>query len=332
MLYYPNIPFAIFQIIKAKNWVFYTAANPSIENAGIGTESKYYTQQLLPSEYLPKTIFHLGNSDIYKTIQDVKKNQIKFPLIAKPDVGFRGLLVKKIETEDQLISYLEKYPIDILVQEFLTEENECGIFYHRFPNNKKGKISSITLKKFLHVVGNGESTLDQLIKNDARAKLYIKHIKQNTSFCLDVIIDKGEEVKLSLIGNHSKGTQFINGNHLISKELEKTINQLNQKINGWYYGRLDIKYNSLEDLEKGDFKILELNGILAEPTHIYDTHKTTYWQALKAMRTHWKLLAKISRMNHDHKSIPYQSTKKLIYDLIQLKKYTNRIAQLSNDH
>ena len=329
MLYYPNIPFALYHIIKAKNLVFYTAANPSIENAGIGTESKYETLQLIPEKYVPKTVLHLANSNVNKTLQKIRELEISFPLIAKPDIGFRGLLVEKIESKPELISYLGKYPIAILVQEFLSEENECGIFYHRLPNDKNGKITSITLKEFLHVFGDGKSNLEQLIKKDTRAKLYLEIVRKNPSFCLKTIIKKGEKLKLSSIGNHSKGTQFINGNHLISTELEKTIDILNQKVNGWYYGRLDVKYNSLEDLEKGNFKILELNGILAEPTHIYDASKTSYLQALKEIRTHWKKLSMIARINHDEKKVPYQSTKKLISDVIQLKKYTKKVAKLS---
>jgi len=88
MLYYPNIPFALYHIIKAKNLVFYTAANPSIENAGIGTESKYETLQLIPEKYVPKTVLHLANSNVNKTLQKIRELEISFPLIAKPDIGF----------------------------------------------------------------------------------------------------------------------------------------------------------------------------------------------------------------------------------------------------
>jgi len=251
MFYVPNIPFALYHALKAKNLVFYTAVNPTIENSGIGTESKFKTMQLIPEKYLPITIFHKANSDCTETINKINQSNISYPLIAKPDVGFRGLLVKKIASENELKNYLEKYPIDILIQEFLTEQNECGIFYLRFPDNQSGKITSITLKEFLHVVGDGKHTLKELVILDKRAKNYLEIVKMNAHVSFNAIIKNGERVQLSDIGNHSKGTQFINGNHLISKKLEETITLLNKQVNGWFYGRIDIKYNSFEELENG---------------------------------------------------------------------------------
>ncbi|WP_299122261.1 D-alanine--D-alanine ligase [uncultured Tenacibaculum sp.] len=330
MFYIPNIPFAFYHGVKAGSLVFYTATNPGIENSGIGTESKHKTLQLLPQEYLPKTIFHKANSNIEDTLKAVNNNKITYPLIAKPDIGFRGLLVKKIENKDNLISYLEKYPIDILIQEFLTEENECGIFYHRLPNEKKGKITSITLKEFLHVIGDGTSTIEELIKKDNRAKIYLELVKENSkNIDLQKIISKGKKIKLSSIGNHSKGTRFINGNHLISEKLEATFNKLNNQSNDWFYGRLDLKYNSFSDVENGDFKILELNGILAEPTHIYDSENINYFQALKEIRKHWTQLNKIARYNHDQKNVPYRTTIGLLKDVKKLVNYTKYIAKLN---
>jgi len=331
MFYIPNIPFAFFHAIKAKNLVFYTAVNPSIENSGIGTESKYKTMQLIPEKYSPITVFHKADSSIIETIKKVNECSISYPLIAKPDIGFRGLLVKKIRTEKELKKYLEKYPIDILIQEFLTEKKECGIFYLRFPGNQTGKITSITLKNFPFVIGDGKRTIKELILSDKRAKHYIDIIKCDNAISLKNILNKGEKLQLSYVGNHSKGTQFINGNHLISKKLEETITTLNKQVDGWFYGRIDLKYNAFEDLENGNFKILELNGILAEPTHIYDASKTNYLQALKEMRVHWKQLYKIARINHDQKDIPYRSTIGLLKDVSRLKKYTKSIKKLNKE-
>jgi hypothetical protein len=184
------------------------------------------------------------------------------------------------------------------------------------------------LKDFLHVTGNGISTIEELIINNKRVKNYYSYIKNNSSISLKAIPKKDEKVILSNIGNHCKGTQFINGNHLISDKLEETINKLNLQIDGWFYGRLDVKYDTFEALENGKFKVLELNGILAEPTHMYDTSQYNYLGALKEIRTHWKNLYKIARINHDTKQVPYRSTIGLLKDVNRLKKYTKSIARL----
>ena len=226
--------------------------------------------------------------------------------------------------------YLKKYPIKIIIQEFIEYENECGIFYLRNPNNKSGKISSITLKRFLNVTGDGRSTLKELVNKDNRAKLYLDLLSEIHLNKLNDIPKNNEIVKLSVIGNHSKGTQFICGGHLISKKIEEIFDKLSNAIPGWFYGRIDLKYNTFEELENGiNFKILEINGILAEPTHIYDTSQSNYLKALKEMRVHWKQLYKIARINHDEKNIPYRSTIGLLKDVKKLKKYTKNIVKLN---
>ncbi|MEO0340407.1 MAG: hypothetical protein AAF242_14500, partial [Bacteroidota bacterium] len=69
-------------------------------------------------------------------------------------------------------------------------------------------------------------------------------------------------------------------------------------IEGFYYGRFDIKCESLEELKAGkNFKVIELNGVFAEPTHIYDQTKISYFGALKTILKHWNIVQKIGLQN-----------------------------------
>ena len=331
MFYVPNLPYAFYLAIRAKHSAFFSAANPSIKSSGNGTESKFDVIQLVPEKYRPKTVFVKANRDFINILSNIEKAKISFPLIAKPDVGFRGLLVQKINSKNELKNYLEKYPIDIIIQEFLNHKSECGIFYHRNPNSEKGKITSITLKRFLSVIGNGKSTLKELILADNRAKLYFNLFTEIHKEKMSSIPKKEEVIKLTAIGNHSKGTQFISGNHLISEKLEDTFNDFSKNIKGWFYGRVDVKYDNFKDLENGkDFKVLEINGILAEPTHIYDAENYNYFQALKAIRTHWKSLFDIATTNHKEYNIPYKSSREFIDEMFELRDYTKKIKQFSS--
>lgn len=333
MFYVPNLPYAFYLAARAKHSAFFSAANPCIKSSGNGTESKFKTIELVPKKYKPKSIIVDCNSDFEKIFLKLKEISISFPLIAKPDIGFRGLLVQKINTSEELRTYLKKYPIKIIIQEFLDYKNECGIFYHRNPNQKEGKITSITLKRFLSVKGNGTSTLKELILQDSRAKIYIDLLEEIHKKKLLQVPLKGKKVKLTTIGNHSKGTQFMCGGHLITKKLEKTFDALSDSIPGWFYGRVDIKYNSFEELEKGEnFKILEINGILAEPTHIYDAENYNYFNALKAIRTHWKSLYTVATTNHKEYDVPYKSSRKFIAEMYELRAYTKKIKSLSNQY
>ncbi len=333
MFYVPNLPYAFYLAARAKHSAFFSAANPCIKSSGNGTESKYKTIELIPERFRPKTIFVASNSNTNKVLEELKFREINFPLIAKPDIGFRGLLVKKIHSAEELKLYLDKYPIDIIIQEFLDHKNECGIFYHKKPNRDKGSITSITLKKFLFIVGDGRSTFKELILTNERAKRYLDILSDIHQDKLQNIPPKGEKIKLTSIGNHSKGTQFICGGHLITKKLEQTFDQLSSSIDGWYYGRIDIKYNTFEELENGiGFKILEINGILSEPTHIYDSETYTYLQALKAIRTHWESLFQVATINNKQYNVPYKSSKKFIKEMFELRAYTKKIKSLSNKY
>ena len=330
MFYLPNLPYAFYLALRAKHLAFFSATNPCIKSSGNGTESKYETILLVPKKHRPKSVLVQPNSKFKNILLALEKESIAFPLIAKPDVGFRGLLVQKIATEKELKNYLKKYPINIIIQEFLDYENECGVFYHRKPNENTGQISSLTLKHFLSVTGDGTSSLKELILEDNRAKLYLDLFAEIHKEKLDSIPKKNEIIKLTAVGNHSKGTQFINGNHLISKKLISTFDQLSKSIPGWYYGRVDLKYNTFEELENGtDFKVLEINGIIAEPTHIYDSENYTYLKALKAIRTHWKSLFNIATTNHTHFNTPYKNPFHFLNEIIVLKKYTKKIRHLS---
>lgn len=328
MFYIPNLPYAFYLAIRAKHFAFFSAANPAIKSSGNGTESKYQTILLVPEQYRPKSILVKPTNTFSEIITLIDNEKITFPLIAKPDIGFRGLLVKKINSKKELEIYIKSYPIDIIIQEFLDYENECGVFYHRNPNEEKGVITSITLKKFISVIGDGKSTIKELILKDPRAKLYVDLFEDIHKEEIHQVPPTNKEIKLTAIGNHSKGTQFINGNHLISEKLKNTFDRLNHSIEGWYYGRVDIKYNSFEELENGtDFKVLEINGIIAEPTHIYDSKNFTYFKALKTIRKHWKYLFNISITNHETKKIPYKSLLQFINEIFLLRKYISSIKK-----
>lgn len=331
MFYVPLLPYAFYLAFKARSFGFFSAVNPSIEGSGNGLESKYKTLQLIPPKYKPKSIIISKNKNILKVVSNLKNENINYPLIIKPDIGFRGLLVKKINSEAELKNYLKKYnSIDLIIQEFIDYKNECGIFYYKIPGEINGKITSITLKKYLSVLGDGKSTLFELIKKNKRAINYLNLVLDLNKDKLNNIPNKNENLVLTFIGNHSKGTQFINGNHLINKSLETILDTINKDINGWNYGRLDIKYNNFNELLKGEnLKILEINGVISEPTHIYDASKGTYLKALKSIKKHWKIIYKIGVKNKQLNKGEFTNLKYLISVYSKYKKYLKTVKKFS---
>jgi hypothetical protein len=299
--------------------------------SGIGSESKFKTLELVPQRHKPNSVLITENTSFKDLLIQLKELNLTYPLITKPDIGFRGYLVKKIENEKELKNYFSKINIPIIVQEFIDYKNEIGVFYHRIPGEKKGKITSITIKKYPVITGNGKNTLSELILADDKVFLYYDLLNNIHKQKMDEIPLKGRTITLSEIGNHSKGTQFLTGNHLISNSLEYVFDKLNHQIDGWYYGRIDLKYNSWEELLEGEnFKIVEINGVMSEPTHIYDaTTGATFYDAVKTIKYNWKIMNKIALKNHRVYNIAYPKLVPFVRDMMDLRKHAKVLKKLN---
>ena len=278
-------------------------------------ESKKEIYDLIPEQFYPNTLFVRSGrppEDIYLKIE---KAGLNFPLIGKPDIGMRGRAVKILHDRKELDEYISNSKVDFLIQEFITYEMEAGIFYYRLPNEKKGTVSGIVLKEFLSVQGDGISTILELISKEKRYILQNNAIKKEHPGCLNNVLSKGVKKVLVPYGNHSRGTKFVDASDLINEKLTSSINQICKQIKGFYYGRLDIRFSSWEELSEGkNFSIIELNGAGSEPTHIYDPRHSIFF-AWKEIIRHANILYRISKQNR--KTIPYidfHSGIKMLYE------------------
>jgi hypothetical protein len=295
--YLPVLPYWLYLSWKLKSFTFFTAANPGIEAGGFFGESKIDILDKISEKYKPATLFISQEEDIENIGFLLAKNQISFPVIAKPNVGERGTDVEKIQSLEQLTKHLQVNSGNFIIQEFITFENELGVLYYRMPSEKKGKISSLTIKKFLSVTGNGKDSLATLINQSARARFQWKKLKVKFAEQLPEILPKNEVLLLEPIGNHCRGTAFLNGNHLINSQLEAIFDEVAGNIDGFYLGRFDLKVSNFDDLYAGkNIKIMELNGVSSDLGHIYDPN----YQLLHAYRDffrHLRVIAEISQQN-----------------------------------
>ena len=125
---------------------------------------------------------------------------------------------------------------------------EASVMYYRFPDQDRGAISSVTLKEYLTVIGDGTSTVLQLILNYDRAKLQLDTLKQSHAHLLSTIPTAGERLELVPIGNHCKGAAFFNGNEYIDQQLVDTFDKISHQVKGIYFGRFDLKCQDLQAL------------------------------------------------------------------------------------
>lgn len=268
-------------------------------------ESKSAVLELVPKNVKPKTILINLPATTEEVLDELQKNNLGLPVIFKPDQGERGWMVRRIKSKQDVDQYLKEIKIDFIIQELVDLPLEFGVYYVRFPSEENGFVNSITMKEFLSVTGDGKKTLEQLILDNDRAIIQWPTLQVTYHDKLQHVLATGEKLELVSIGNHCLGTKFINGNHLITPKLSDSFDAISKQIKGFYFGRFDLRAASLQDLENGIVKIVELNGCGAEPAHIYHPG-FSIWKAIGTLITHWNNLYRISHENH-LRGTPYLS-------------------------
>lgn len=299
VLYIPVFFYYLWLSLKARSFTFFTAANPGMFLGGFTGESKKAILEKIDPQYLPHTLYFRANDPVETVFERLAQSFIAYPLIVKPDVGERGNGVEKVYTSDALQAYLESNRGAFMIQEFVPYELELGILHYHTPDGSQSGITSIVTKKFLTVTGDGCSTLKQLIVQSNRAQLRKTYLLDKFKPQWDDVLEKGDQLLLEPIGNHCRGTTFINGNVLITQRLVKVFDAISKSIEGFYIGRYDLKVRSLDDLYKGNnIRIMELNGVTSEPAHIYDP-SATLGEAYGALFLHYRLLYRIGMQNRE---------------------------------
>jgi len=304
VVYFPIFFLWMYYALRAKSIFFFNASNPSIKNGGFIMESKKAIYDLIPQQYYPKTILITDGVPLEIVLESINKKQIKYPFIVKPDIGLRGSAVKKINTLEELKAYNDKATFDYLIQDLIPYPKEIGVFYVRYPNQKEGKITGIVAKEFLTVTGDGVSTIEELIQKNPRHEMQLKVLQKEYGKRLQEILSKGELLNVVPYGNHIRGAKFTDASHFITAQLNATINKMCTQIPDFYFGRFDIMYTTIEELEREEnFAIVELNGAASEPTHIYDPKHSIFF-AWKELARHITYMYEISVLNHK-KGVPY---------------------------
>jgi hypothetical protein len=283
--------------LRSRNLLFFTRANPAIETGGLFGESKIHILQLLPEHVYPKTIFlPAGDRNKDDIRQRLTHQQLHYPVMVKPNVGERGFLAKKCKDEQTLFEHINQRPdVDFLLQAYIDFPEEYSVLYSRFPDAQSGRISSLCAKSFLSVTGDGRSTIHALMQRNDRSRFQIDRLLIEEPALLSEIPAKGELRLLEPVGNHCRGTAFLDACHLITTQLTRVFDDISQQTEGLLYGRFDLRCKSLDALSSGqDFAILEYNGVAAEPAHIYHPGRSI-WKAYKDIYAHLHIVFRIAQ-------------------------------------
>jgi hypothetical protein len=295
-----NLPVAGFYLwfaVKARHPLFFSAANPVIPLGGAMGESKHDILKRLPGHVLPKMVLVTPEMSPEEIVEAMRQNGLDFPVIAKPDVGERGFLVKKIRSEAELKTHLTRYPVPFILQELIVLPMEASVLYIMFPGQKsRFEVTSICIKEFLQVTGDGKSSLRELILKNARAAFQLERLEQEYAEKMEEVLQNGQILPLGAIGNHCLGTKFLNGNYHIDAPLVQAFEGICRQIDGIHYGRFDLRCEDMDALKSGNIKVMELNGVLGEPAHVYDP-SVGAWRAYRDFWRHWRLIFEVSQAN-----------------------------------
>ena len=192
----------------------------------------------------------------------------------------------------------------MVAQRYALGPHEAGVFYYRFPHESRGHIFAITEKLFPVLVGDGKSTVTELVWRDRRARFMADKYLQRFTEQKNEVLAVGEELKLVEAGNHAQGCIFRDGMRLCTPELESRMDEISQKLTGFFIGRYDIRYASEEDLRAGgNFQIIELNGAASEATSIYDARNSIF-AAYRTLFQQWELVFAIGAANRKRGCAP----------------------------
>lgn len=282
--------------LKSGSGVFFSAANPNMPFGGLVADGKWHTLKQLPQHQIPNTIFIKARED--SDLENLaSESSLAYPVIIKPDIGERGKGVQLIRNPEELKAFKIDGTSDYLLQEFEDLPLEFGVFYSRHPDEEVGVISSICSKEFPELEGDGKSTILELILKKERTRLNYNKVIPRFAERLNHVPSDGEKLRSVELGNHVLGSTFRDANHLIDPQLTTVFDQLAKQIDGFHFGRFDLRAESIETLREGRFKVIEVNGANAEPIHIYDPEMPLL-RAYSSVRWHWNRLYRISRANH----------------------------------
>ena len=330
IFYPPVLAYVADLMVKHRSATLFTAANPAIVAGGFIGESKYDILQRLSGagEYVARSTLLDGNLTTAEKMCAVKRfmtdQQLTFPIVLKPNYGQRGSGVVVVRSAGVLEDCVSQPSGDTIVQEYI-DGAEFGVFYYRRPSEPHGHIFSVTEKKFPAVVGDGRRTLEQLILHDDRAVCAARLYCDRHRHKLSSVPADGETFPLVELGTHCRGAMFLDGGWVLTQALEERFDAIAQGFDGFYFGRFDVRVGGgLESFRAGHgFKIIELNGVTSEATHIYHPG-TPLTTAYRVLMRQWRIAFEIGAENQDRDVSPTS--------LLTLVRLTREYAQTSRLH
>lgn len=265
--------------VRHGSWTLPAASNPAITAGGLVGEGKSeYFRIMGPVAAAYTAPFAIYRNRPHPSALDdaehcMREAGLAYPLVLKPDIGWCGFGVRIVRTKDELNTYLAAYPRDedIVLQKFVTYEGEAGLYFVRHPEEKRGRVTGMLLRFFPRVVGDGFSTIAELMVRHPRAQRLGKDGRSEPCCDTSRIPMAGEIVRLSVTGSTRVGGMYQDATSLVTPELENAINDIALDMGELHVARFDVRYDTMGAMRAGhSFQIIEVNGAGSEAVHAWD--------------------------------------------------------------
>lgn len=282
-----------------------SAANPAITAGGLVGEGKLEYLAQMGALARAATATSIGVRVDHALVDAARLQaamlaaRLDFPVIVKPDLGLCGHGVRRIDGPAALLAYARAFPDGqvMVLQRYLPEDGEAGIFYARDPASGIGRIIGLALRHYPRVTGDGHSSIGQLIAADPRARRLLGRATHQLDADASAVPKAGQQVRLSTIGSTRVGGLYLDGGALITPALCAAIDGIARDMGEFHFGRFDVRFASAATLRQGSgFTIMEVNGAGAEAIEAWDP-ATGVIAALRTIFAKQRLLFEIGAAN-----------------------------------
>lgn len=297
-------------------------ANYALDHGGATFASKYDIQMCFPQRHFPPTIFLKGSDSVETRTAQIDDFAARhgYPVILKPDLGRIGYGVTLLHTHTDAENFARAVDADYLVQSYVPGPLEFGVFYVR--KGKAPQLMAINSKEFPSVRGDGRRTVGSLLEDHARLSAFAGLFNRQQ---FGRVPAAGEEVPLSVVGSHTLGCVFRDVTDLRTPAmLEATHAAVG--IEGFNYGRLDVRTSSIEAFQRGDFTVIEVNGVESLATNAFDP-SYSYGEGLRCFIEQYRLLVEIAA-EHRQAEMEQISLREFVRRVSQAEDSINRLGSL----
>ena len=250
-----------------------SAINPAIETGGLAGESKSAALAQIGAAFdrfvAPWRVVEPGGDAV--AVRHAAG--FAYPLIVKPDIGWCGYGVRRVNEDAELLAYAAAFPRDgrMILQELMTAPHEAGLFYVREPGAACGSLAGVAVRHTPHVTGDGVRSVRALIAAGPRtARHATTYMGTVAGDILDSVPAAGERVVLTTIASLRVGARYQDATAQATPALTAAVDAMARAMPQFHLGRFDVRFESLAGLRRGEFRVIEVNGAGSEAIQFWD--------------------------------------------------------------